>query len=328
MQQVFGKMKVFITRQFPKSGLELFEKAGIDVEQWTEQRDLTQQELIDKCKDADALLAAGRIELNAEFLEACKHLKVISLFSVGYDNVDMEKADELNIPVGHTPGVLSKATADTAFLLMQATARKAFHHHKRIAKGDWEFFDPLQDLGQELQGKTLGIFGLGNIGYEMAKSAKGAFDMKIVYHNRSTNEKAESDLGAQKVTFDELLEKSDVISVHANLSEETEGVFDADAFAKMKRSAIFVNTARGPVHNQSDLKKALEDGKIWGAGLDVTDPEPMDKNDPLLDYPNVCVLPHIGSSTNETRDVMAVLSARNAIAGLQNKELPARVKPE
>lgn len=306
----------------------LFEEAGIDVEQWTEKRDLTQEELIEKCKNADALLAAGRIELNAEFLEACKHLKVISLFSVGYDNVDMEKADELKIPVGHTPGVLSKATADTAFLLMQATARKAFHHHKRIAKGDWEFFDPLQDLGQDLQGKKLGIFGLGNIGYEMAKSAKGAFDMTILYHNRSSNEKAESELGAKKVSFDELLKESDVISVHANLSEETEGVFDADAFSKMKSTAIFVNTARGPIHKQSDLKKALEDGEIWGAGLDVTDPEPMDKNDELLDFPNVCVLPHIGSSTFETRNAMAELSARNAIAGLHNETLPARVKPD
>lgn len=306
----------------------LFEEAGIDVEQWTEKRDLTQEELIEKCKNADALLAAGRIELNAEFLEACKHLKVISLFSVGYDNVNTEKADELKIPVGHTPGVLSKATADTAFLLMQATARKAFHHHKRIAKGDWEFFDPLQDLGQDLQGKTLGIFGLGNIGYEMAKSAKGAFDMTILYHNRSSNEKAESELGAKKVSFDELLKESDVISVHANLSEETEGVFDADAFSKMKSTAIFVNTARGPIHKQSDLKKALEDGEIWGAGLDVTDPEPMDKNDELLDFPNVCVLPHIGSSTFETRNAMAELSARNAIAGLHNETLPARVKPD
>ncbi|MBD3581754.1 2-hydroxyacid dehydrogenase [Flavobacterium selenitireducens] len=321
-------MRVFITRQFPKSGLALFEKAGIEVEQWTENRDLTQEELIAKCKNADALLAAGRIELNAKFLETCQHLKVISLFSVGYDNVDMEKADELGIPVGHTPGVLSKATADTAFLLMQATARKAFHHHKRIAKGDWEFFDPLQDLGQELQGKTLGIFGLGNIGYEMAKSSKGAFDMEILYHNRSANEKAESELGAKKVPFDELLENSDVISVHANLSEETEGVFDADAFAKMKPTAIFVNIARGPIHRQSDLKKALESGEIWGAGLDVTDPEPMDKDDELLDFPNVCVLPHIGSSTFETRNAMAELSARNAIAGLRNEPLPARVKPD
>jgi len=321
-------MKIFITREFPETGLRLFKEAGIDVEQWTQKRDLTQDELIEKCKSADGLLAAGRIELNSDFLEACKHLKVISLFSVGYDNVDMEKAIELGIPVGHTPGVLSKATADTAFLLMQATARKAFHHHKRIAKGDWEFFDPLLDLGQDLQGKTLGILGLGNIGYEMAKSSKGAFDMKILYHNRSSNEKAETELGAQKVSFDELLENSDVISVHANLSEETENMFDAKAFSKMKRTAIFVNTARGPIHNQSDLKDALKDGTIWGAGLDVTDPEPMDKNDEMLDLPNVCVLPHIGSSTFETRNAMAELSARNAIAGLENKPLPREVRPE
>ncbi|RZJ73261.1 D-glycerate dehydrogenase [Flavobacterium sp.] len=319
-------MKVFITRQFPEIGLALFKKAGIEVEQWLEKRDLTQDELIDKCRQADALLAVGRTTLDAKFLEACKHLKVISLFSVGYDNVDIKKANELGIPVGNTPEVLSKATADTAFLLMQATARKAFHHHKRIAKGGWEFFDPLQDLGQDLQRKTLGIFGLGNIGYEMARSSKGAFAMDILYHNRSANEKAESQLKARKVLFDELLEKSDVISVHANLTKETEKVFDEQAFAKMKPTAIFVNTARGPIHNQSDLKKALENGTIWGAGLDVTDPEPMDKNDELLDFPNVCILPHIGSSTIETRNAMAELSAKNAIAGLKNETLPRQVR--
>lgn len=319
-------MKVFITRQFPQPGLGLFEKAGIDVEEWDEKRDLSQEELIEKCKNADALLAVGRTKLDAEFLEACKHLKVISLFSVGYDNVDMEKANQLGIPVGNTPEVLSKATADTAFLLMQATARKAFHHHKRIAKGNWGFFEPMKDIGQDLQGKTLGIFGLGSIGFEMAKSSKGAFDMKILYHNRSSNHKAESELSAKKVSFDELLEQSDVISVHSNLTEETEGIFNAQSFSKMKPTAIFINTARGKIHNQSDLKSALENKTIWGAGLDVTDPEPMDKNDELLDFPNVCILPHIGSSTRETRLAMAELSARNAIAGLKNEPLPRQVR--
>ncbi|RZJ68494.1 MAG: D-glycerate dehydrogenase [Flavobacterium sp.] len=321
-------MKIFITRQFPENGLRLFEDAGIDVIQWQEKRDLTQEELIENCRNADGLLAVGRTKLDAEFLESCQHLKVISLFSVGYDNVDIEKANELKIPVGNTPEVLSKATADVAFLLMQATARKAFFHHKRIARGDWGFFEPMANIGTDLQGKTLGIFGLGSIGFEMAKSAKGAFEMDIIYHNRSRNGIAETKLGARKVTFDELLAQSDVISVHANLSDETTGIFNAATFAKMKRNAIFVNTARGAIHNEFDLRDALTDGIIWGAGLDVTHPEPMEKDNPLLDMPNVCVLPHIGSSTRETREAMAELSARNAIAGLHGERLPKIVNPE
>jgi len=321
-------MKVFITRIIPEAGLQLFKDAGIEVTQWEEKRELTDQELIDHCKNADALLTAGRSKIDANFLKACSHLKVISLFAVGYDNVDISEATKLKIPIGHTPDVLSKATADIAFLLMQNTARKAFFHHKRIGNGDWSFFEPTAHLGIDLQNKTLGVFGLGKIGFEMAKSAKGAFEMDIIYHNRSKNEQAENQLQARKVSFEELLEKSDVISVHANLTDETKGVFNKDTFAKMKPKAIFVNTARGPIHNEKDLLEALENKTIWGAGLDVTNPEPMDKNNTLLDLPNVAVLPHIGSSTEETRNNMAILAARNVIAGLKNERLPKVVNPE
>jgi lactate dehydrogenase-like 2-hydroxyacid dehydrogenase len=321
-------MKVFSTRLLPESGLDILREAGIEVLQWEEKRELSQQELISFSKEADALLAAGRIACDAEFLRACSHLKVISLFSVGYDNIDVETATELKIPIGHTPDVLSKATANVAFLLMQAVARKAFYHHKRIAKGDWGFFEPAKDLGIDLSGNTLGIFGLGNIGYEMAKACKGAFDMEIIYHNRHSNHEAEQKLGARKVSFEELLEKSDVISVHSNLSPDTKGKFGAAAFSKMKPSAIFINTARGAIHNEKELLEALQSQNIWGVGLDVTNPEPMKKNNPLLDMPNVAVLPHIGSSTKETRDAMAILAAQNIIAGLNAKKLPKAVNPE
>ena len=324
----FKDMKLFITRIIPQVGLALLEKAGIEVTQWTEKRELTEAELIEHCQNADGLLTAGRADISASFLKACPHLKVVSLYATGYDNVDLETANELKIPVGHTPDVLSKATADIAFLLLQTTARKAFFHHKRIQKGEWNFFEPTANLGIDLQNKTLGVFGLGKIGFEMAKSCKGAFGMAIVYHNRSRNEQAESELNARRVSFEELLEESDVISVHANLSEETEGLFNKAAFAKMKRNAIFVNTARGPIHNEPDLREALEKGTIWGAGLDVTDPEPMDASNPLLNMPNVSVLPHLGSATEETREAMAVLAVQNAIAGLNGKPLPQIVNPE
>lgn len=321
-------MKVFITRIIPEAGLQLFREAGIEVTQWEEERELTQEELISNCKKADALLTAGRAKIDAEFLNECRHLKVVSLFATGYDNVDIPEATKLKIPIGHTPDVLSKATADIAFLLMQNVARKAFFHHKRILNDDWNFFDPLANMGLDLQGKTLGILGLGKIGYEMARASKGAFEMNIIYHNRSTNSEAEEKLGAKKVSFDELLAQSDVISVHANLSDETKDLFNKQAFSKMKPNAIFVNTARGPIHNEKDLLEALESKTIWGAGLDVTNPEPMDKDNGLLNMPNVAVLPHIGSSTEETRNNMAILSAKNAIAGIKGEWLPKVVNPE
>lgn len=321
-------MKVFINRIIPETGLQLFREAGIEVIQWEEKRDLTQDELVQNCKNADGLLVAGRSKIDAAFLNACKHLKVVSLFATGYDNVDIPEATRLKIPIGHTPDVLSKATADIAFLLMQSVARKAFFHHKRILNDDWHFFDPLANIGQDMQGKTLGIFGLGKIGFEMARASKAAFGMDILYHNRSNNTIAEEELGAQRVSFDELLAQSDVLSVHANLSDETKNLFNKDSFNKMKPNAIFINTARGPIHNEKDLLEALQNKIIWGAGLDVTNPEPMDKDNPLLQMPNVAILPHIGSSTQETRDNMALLSAQNAIAGMKGERLLKVVNPE
>ena len=321
-------MKVFTTRKMPRAGIDLLEAEGLTVTQWQENRELTQAELIAHSKEADGILLSGRRKVDTDFLEACSHLKVISLFSVGYDNVDVAAATKYKIPIGHTPDVLSKATAETAFLLMIATARKAFYHHKRIAKGEWDFFDPTAGLGQDLHGKTLGILGLGNIGFEMAKYCKNAYGMDVIYHNRGNNDQAEKELGAKKVTFDELLAQSDVLSVHANLTNELKGIFNAEAFGKMKPNAIFINTARGGIHNEENLTQALENGTIWGAGLDVTNPEPMDANNPLLDMPNVSVLPHIGSATKETRDAMAALAAVNIIAGLKGEKLPKCVNLE
>ncbi|MET1054230.1 MAG: D-glycerate dehydrogenase [Pedobacter sp.] len=320
-------MNVFITRVIPQAGLELLNAAGFTVKQWTEKRKLTTEELIAECKWADALLSAGQ-QLGTEFLEASAHLKVIALNSVGYDNVDIDTATRLKIPVGNTPGVLSGATADTAFLLMMAAARNAFYMHKTIINSEWDFFEPTANLGKELTGGTLGIFGLGKIGIEMAKRCAGAFGMKIIYHNRKRHEEAEQELGAAYVTFEELLQQSDVISVHTALTPETEGKFNAEVFKQMKSSAIFVNTARGKIHNEEDLISALKNKVIWGAGLDVTNPEPMLAGNPLLSMPNVAVLPHIGSATESTRDAMAKLAAENIIAGLKGEKLPFAVNTE
>ena len=320
-------MNVFITRVIPESGLRLLEAAGLKVRQWTQQQSMTRNQLITACQWADALLSAGQ-RLDQEFLEASAHLKVIALHSVGYDNVDIETATRLKIPVGNTPGVLSGATADTAFLLMMAAARNAFYMNRKIINGEWDFFEPTANLGKELNGCTLGVFGLGKIGTEMAKRCAGAFGMKIIYHNRSRNEEAENLLDATLVSFEELLAQSDVLTVHTALTSETEGKFDHTAFKQMKPGSIFINTARGAIHNEKALIEALESKTIWGAGLDVTNPEPMHPDNRLLFMPNVAILPHIGSATEGTRNAMARLAAENIIAVSKGEKPPFLVNPE
>ena len=322
-------MKVFITNQIPEVGINIIKEAGHDVTIFPpELTPIPYDELIANCQKHDALLVAGFAKIDKNFFRQCPGIKVVSLFSVGYDSVDVGAATQYKVPIGNTPNVLSKATADTAFLLMLAVSRKAFYNYKKVLDGKWKQFEPTADLGIDLNGKTIGIFGLGKIGFEMARKCKAAFDMNVIYHNRNRNAKAEKELGASYVSFDELLSQSDVISMHANLTPQTKGVFNMQAFAKMKRTAIFVNTGRGSMHNEEDLKEALDKGIIWGAGLDVTNPEPMDRNNPLLNYPNVCVLPHIGSATKETRDAMARLAANNIIAGLRGERLPTVVNNE
>lgn len=314
-------MKVYITRNIPEVGQKMLKDAGLDITVWTEKRHQPEEELIKVLQDYDAILVSGPVKVDRHFLESCRHLKVVSLMSVGYDNVDIEAAKALGIPVGNTPGVLSGATADTAFLLMLAASRKAFHMHKEIIRGNWNFWDPTANLGLELGGRTLGIVGLGKIGFELAKRCVGAYNMKIIYHNRGTNPEAEKELGAVRVSLDELLQQSDVVSVHTALTPETKGLFNKDAFSKMKPSSIFINTARGGVHKEADLIAALENGTIWGAGLDVTNPEPMAADNPLLNMPNVAILPHIGSATVDTRNAMAGIAAKNIILALQGLPL-------
>jgi len=303
-------MKVFISRRIPEAGLQYLRNAGIGISEWTEKRDLLPEELITHCKNADAFLSAGGNKIDRNFLNEVKHLKVISLHSVGYDNVDVAAATEMKMPIGNTPGVLSDATADIAFLLMLATSRKAFYMSRNIQKGSWGFFEPTANLGIDIRGKTLGIFGLGKIGFELAKRASAAFDMKIIYHNRGHHMEAEKQLKAEWVSFDALLQNSDVVSVNSALTAETKGKFNKEVFAKMKPRSIFINASRGSIHNETDLTEALEKGIIWGAGLDVTNPEPMRPDHPLLSMPNVCVLPHIGSATEETRAAMSLLAAK------------------
>jgi glyoxylate reductase len=322
------KKKILICRIIPPLAAELLEKEGFDVSVWEGSGPMTPSQLIDRAKNVNALISLGADKLDASFFDQCSHLDIIAQYAVGYDNINVQEATRLKIPVGNTPDVLSEATADIAFGLMIAVSRKMFYHHKTIEKGEWKQFEPLKNLGIELSSKTLGIFGMGRIGMVMAQRCAGAYRMKIIYHNRTRNAEAEKLLGAKWVPFDELLSQSDVLSVHSVLSNETRGLFDKAVFLKMKRSAIFINTSRGGVHNEIDLTEALENGTIWGAGLDVTNPEPMQANNRLLSMPNVAVLPHIGSATVEARNGMARIAAENIIAFYKSGKMAYCVNPE
>ncbi len=321
------KIRIFISRQIPDNGINLLEKEKYEVRVWKNYEYISQAELMQESKNCDALLCMLSDKIDKHFLQSCNHLKVISLYSAGYNNIDLEEATRIGIPVGNTPGAMSEATADVAFGLMIATARKMFHMHKTIGRGQWGNFLPSANLGMELKGKTLGIFGLGRIGYAMAERCRAAFKMNIIYHNRNRNPDAEKELQARRVSFEDLLAQSDVISVHCGLTPETEGIFDHLAFRKMKDTVIFINTSRGKVHVESDLINALQMHWIWGAGLDVMDPEPMRPDNPLLEMENTCVLPHIGSATLEARNEMARMAAQNIIGFFREGKIPYLLNP-
>jgi glyoxylate reductase len=320
--------KILVSRIFPEIGIELLKNAGFSVTNWDQDRPMNQDELIENAKKHDALYCCATEKIDKKFLNECSHLEIISQYAVGYDNIDIGEASKLGIPIGNTPGAMSDATADIAFGLMIATSRKMLYLHKTILKNEWDYFRPTANLGIELKNKTLGIYGLGRIGMEMAKRCKGAYNMNIIYHNRKRNYDAEKELDAKFVDFKSLLAQSDVISVHCSLSDETRNLFNKTAFNQMKPTSIFINTSRGPVHNELDLIEALLNGKIWGAGLDVTNPEPMQPDNPLLQMENVTVLPHIGSGTIEVRNEMSRLAAINIIEFYKNNRIPHIVNPE
>lgn len=323
-----SQVTVFVTREIPSVGINLLREAGFRVDCWPEDRPIPPGELIASAKKANAVLCISTDPINEEFLRNCSHLDIISQFAAGYDNIAVDVATGLGIPLGYAPGAMSDATADIAFGLMIAVSRKFFFMHKQILRGEWTHFRPMAHLGFELKGKTLGIFGLGKIGFEMAKRAHGAYQMSILYTNRGRNEEAERLLSARKVSFDELLRQSDVVSAHCALTPETRGIFDKQAFAKMKPGAIFINTARGGVHREEDLREALETGRIWGAGLDVTNPEPMDRHNPLLEMENLAILPHIGSATLEARSEMSRMAAVNIVEFYAGRGIPHQINPE
>ena len=319
---------VLITRILPEIAARMLKEAGMEVTQWQLPRDMTAEEFRHEAARHDAVLSIGANRIDREFLDACPGLKMISQFAVGFDNIDVPEATRRGIPVGNTPDSVTHATADVAVLLMMAVSRKAFFLNHQISLGAWKQFEPVKNLGIELRGKTLGIFGMGRIGVQMALRCKGAFGMDVIYHNRNRNLEGERYTGARWVSFEELLASSDVLSVHSVLSDETRGRFGAAEFSQMRSGSIFINTSRGGVHDEEALLQALRTNIIWGAGLDVTNPEPMAADHPLLSMENVAILPHIGSGTEETRNDMARTAAQNLISYFKDGSVPHCVNPE
>ena len=321
------KPKVFVTRIIPDAGLEKV-KFHTDAEIWPDLMPPPYSVLLEKAGAVEGLLATLNDRIDAGLLQAAPRLRVVSNFAVGFNNIDVPAATELGIAVGNTPEVLTDATADFAFCLMIGAARRLIEGERAIHAGKWRTWEPMGYIGVDLIEKTLGIVGMGRIGFALAKRCHLGWGMRVIYTDLYPNAAAEKELGAERVDFDVLLAESDFVSVHTNLTEETRGLFNADVFRKMKRSAVFVNTARGPLVVEKDLFEALHSGVIFAAGLDVTDPEPMSADSPLLSLPNAVIAPHIASATTRSRNAMAEIAADNLLAGLDGRPLRSFVNPD
>jgi glyoxylate reductase len=300
---------VFVTRRLPFPALERL-KSEHDVHEWPDELPPSPDELRARAREADALLTMVTERVDAELLDACPDLKAIANMAVGTDNVDTEAAAERGIPVGNTPDVLTDATADLAFALLLALARRIVEGAAVVRAGEWRPWQPAADLGADLAGATLGIVGWGRIGRAVARRAEG-FGMEIVHSSRSSG-----------VPLEELLERADFVSLHTPLTPETRHLIDAGALGRMKATALLVNTSRGGVVDQDALRTALHERTIAGAALDVTEPEPLPADHPLLDAPNLLVVPHVGSATVRTRARMAAMAVDNLLAALDGRPMP------
>ena len=321
------KAKVFITRRLPPIDLEPLHQIA-DVETWTERQPLPYSVLLDKVKGIDGLLCLLTDSIDKQLIETGKSLKVIGQMAVGYDNIDISTATARGIPVGNTPGVLTNATADLTWALLMAAARRIVEAERFVKAGQWQTWEPTLLLGADFTGSTLGIIGLGRIGQAVARRARG-FDLRILYYSRHRQDSAlEQSLGVEYAELETLLSESDFVTLHTSLSAETYHLISDRQLQLMKSSAILINTARGAIVDVRALYQALNTKQIAGAALDVTDPEPIPLDSPLLTLDNVIITPHIGSASEQTRAKMAQMAVNNLIAGLEARKLPNCVNPE
>jgi len=320
--------RVFVSRRIPDEGLrDVLEACEATV--WPEELPPSRDALLSAVEGCDGILALLTDRVDAELLDrAGPQLKVVSNFAVGFDNIDIPECTRRGLPVGNTPGVLTETTADLAFALLMAAARRVAEGDRYVRAGRWKTWGPLLLLGPDVHGATLGIVGFGRIGQAMARRARG-FGMTILYHDVSELPLEVSEpVGATAVGLDELFERSDFVSLHTTLTAETRHLVNAARLRTMKPTAILVNTSRGPVVDQVALYEALRDRVIAGAALDVTDPEPMLPDDPLLTLDGCLVVPHIASASRATRAKMAEMAAANLLAGVRGERLPTPVNPE
>ncbi len=321
------KPKVYVTRELPEKGLRII-KEKLEAEIWPEYAPPPKKVIIEKAAKVDALVTLLSDKIDAEVFDAAPNLRIVSQIAVGFDNIDVKEATKRGIYVTNTPGVLTETTADFAWTLLMAVARRVVEADKYVREGEWKVsWHPMMFQGRDVYGATLGIVGLGRIGSAIAKRAKG-FDMKVLYHDVIRRPDLEKELRIEYTEVDTLLQKADFVTLNVPLLKETYHLMDEKKLKLMKKTAILINNARGSVIDEKALYKALKEGWIAGAGLDVFEQEPTPKNNPLLTLDNVVVAPHISSASFETRSRMAEMVAENLVAFFAGKVPPNLVNQE
>lgn len=327
MVNVMPKPEIYITRELPERGLNIIKK-HFDAEVWPEYAPPPKKTIMEKAKNVDALVSLLSDKIDAEVFNASPKLKIVSQLAVGFDNIDIPEATKRGIYVTNTPEVLTDTTADFAWLLLMAVARRIVEADKYVHTGQWKVgWHPAMLTGRDIHNTTIGIVGAGRIGYAMAKRAKG-FDMNILFYDVIPRPEMEKDFGAEKTDLDTLLKESDFVSLHVPLMKETHHLINAEKLKLMKKTAYLINNARGPVVDEKALYEALKNGQIAGAGLDVFEQEPTPLDNPLLKLDNVVVAPHISSASLETRAKMSEIVADNLVSFFEGKKPPNLVNPD
>jgi lactate dehydrogenase-like 2-hydroxyacid dehydrogenase len=317
--------RVYVARQVPEKGIDML-KEVCEVEVWEGELPVPRDVLMAKVADIDGIYCLLTERIDAELLDAAPRLRVVSNMAVGYNNIDVDACTARGIPVGNTPGVLTDTTADCAFALLMAAARRIVEGADYVRAGNWKTWGPMLLMGPDVHGATLGIVGFGRIGQAMARRAQG-FDMRVLYQDAYVSE-ADPALGATRVDLNTLLAESDFISLHVPLTEETYHLIGQKELRRCRPTAVLINTSRGEVVDPDALYQALLEGQIAYAALDVTEPEPLPADHRLLTLPNCIVVPHIASASVATRTKMAIMAAENLLAGLWGESLPNCVNPQ
>jgi len=321
------KPKIYVTRELPERGLAII-KRHFEVEVWPEYAPPPKKVIIEKAKNVDAIASLLSDKIDSEVFDAAPKLKMVAQLAVGFDNIDVQEATRRGIYVSNTPEVLTDTTADFAWALLMAIARRVAEADRYVRGGKWKVgWHPSMMQGRDVYGATIGIVGAGRIGYAVAKRAKG-FDMRILFYDVIPRPEMEKDFGAKRVDLDTLLKESDFVSVHVPLMKETHHLINTERLKMMKKTAYLVNNSRGPVVDEKALYEALKEGRIAGAGLDVFEQEPTPMDNPLLKLDNVVVAPHISSASYETRSRMAEMVAENLVAFFEGKKPPNLVNPD